>query len=172
MPLPQEIGDVLSGIGLPAGAVAIAFGLVSGAKALERDATDRALQYVSSLLTSGRVADFGKVGAVLITAVFGRVFGSKPFSYKFISCSLLITTIFWLILLLAKHANWSYVATNLGEDWNYYLALIPISYTLALTERGSPTQRISADWSALEPRRVSAAAQLLRQAVSTGASSP
>jgi hypothetical protein len=79
MPLPPEIKDILSElgseIGLPAGAIALAVGLVRGAKALETDASDRALKYFSSLIMEGNFADFGKAGATLVPFVFDKIFG-------------------------------------------------------------------------------------------------
>jgi hypothetical protein len=96
MPIPNEITDILSQFSVPAGAIALAVGLVRGAKALEKDATEHALKYVSGLLIGGSVADFGKLGATLIPIIFDRIFGSRPLSYKFISRSLLATTVFWL----------------------------------------------------------------------------
>ena len=72
MPIPQEINDFLSEVGLPTTAIALAVGLVRGAKALETDASPRALKYLSGLLTAGNAASFGKVGATLVPLVLIR----------------------------------------------------------------------------------------------------
>ena len=61
MPIPQEITDILSRLGLPAGAIALAVGLVRGAAVLEKDASEPALKYVSGLLTGGGFTAFGKL---------------------------------------------------------------------------------------------------------------
>ena len=94
MPIPKEIADILSQFGVPAGAVALAVGLVRGARALEKDASEHALKYVSGLLIGGGMTSFGKLGATLIPIIFDRIFGSRPVSYKFISRSFLATTVF------------------------------------------------------------------------------
>src|SRR5215470_11287631 len=113
MPIAQEITDILSQLGLPAGAIALAVGLVRGAGALEKDASEAALKYVSGLLTRGGLTSFGKLGATLVPTIFDKIFGSRPLSYKFISRSLLATTLFWLTLLVLKHPNWRHVWNKL-----------------------------------------------------------
>jgi hypothetical protein len=80
--MPLEISELVSGIGLPAGAIALAAGLVRGAKALEKDANPEALKYVSNLLTAGNLRDIGKAGAGLVPVVFDRVFGKKPLVFN------------------------------------------------------------------------------------------
>jgi hypothetical protein len=55
--------DIASEIGLPTGAIALAVGLVRGAKSLETGANPRALKYVSDLLTKGDLKNIGKAGA-------------------------------------------------------------------------------------------------------------
>jgi hypothetical protein len=125
MPASNEISDILSELGLPAGAIALAVGLVRGARALEKDASEPALKYVSSLLIAGGIRSFGKLGATLVPAIFDRIFGPRPFRYKFISRSFVATTLFWLILLGAKHPNWSNVvplgeARFIGVNYPYF----------------------------------------------------
>jgi hypothetical protein len=124
MPIPKEITDILSELGLPAGAIALAIGLVRGARTLEKDASDRALKYVSGLLIGGDATSFGKIGATLVPAIFDRIFGSRPLSYKFISRSLLAPTLFWIILLAVKHPNWRGVWNDLITN-DMYRLLIP-----------------------------------------------
>ena len=43
MPIPQDVTDILSEFGLPAGTIGIAYGLVRAAEAFERDASEPAL---------------------------------------------------------------------------------------------------------------------------------
>ncbi len=129
MPIPKEIMDLLPEFGAPVGAIALAVGLVRGAGALEKDASAGALKYVSDLLKGGDVTSLGKLGATLIPAVFDRIFGSRPLSYKFISRSFIATTIFWTILLAAKHPSWSNVWQSMIAD-QYLWVLIPLWYVI------------------------------------------
>src|SRR5215472_10955391 len=130
MPIPQEITDVLSQLGLPAGAIALAVGLVRGAGALEKDASEPALKYVSGLLTGGGLSSFGKLGATLVPTIFDSIFGPRLFSYKFISRSFLATTLFWLILIEIKHPNWGNVLQTILDEINTALLIIPIWYII------------------------------------------
>jgi hypothetical protein len=125
-----EINDILSAFGVPAGAVALAIGMVRGAEALEKDASDSALQSVANLLTRSSLTDLGKVGATLVPAIFERVFGSRPLSRKFIARSVLATTIFWLILLAMRHPDWSYVGRDLLGHWQFAMSMVPVFYLL------------------------------------------
>src|SRR5215469_11102092 len=127
MPIPQEITDILSQLGLPAGAIALAVGLVRGARALEKDASEPALKYVADLLTRGGLSNLGKLGAALVPALFDRIFGSSPLSYKFISRSLLATTLFWVTLLEIKHPNWAHVWDALITQ-HMYMLFVPAWY--------------------------------------------
>jgi len=126
MPITQEITDILSQLGLPAGAIALAVGLVRGAAALEKDASEAALKYVSSLLVGGDLSNLGKLAATLIPRVFDRIFGSRPLSYKFILRSFVATTFFWLVLIEVKHPNWGDVVDNA----KYYLVYLPMWYII------------------------------------------
>jgi hypothetical protein len=128
MPIPQEINDFLSEVGLPTTAIALAVGLVRGAKALETDASPRALKYLSGLLTAGNAASFGKVGATLVPLVFDRVFGTNVFSFKFVSRSALATTIFWLTLVAFKQPRWVDLVNELTEDYYFYPSLALVFY--------------------------------------------
>src|SRR5690242_9486629 len=95
--------DFLSALGLPASAIVIAFGLYGIAKGYEDAASKPALKYVSDLLMSRSMTSFGKVMTSLVPALFDRIFGTKPISYKFISRSILATTILWIILLSIRN---------------------------------------------------------------------
>jgi hypothetical protein len=90
---------------LPAGAFAFAYFLVLGAKLYEQDARRERLKDVADLMNSGSMTNFGKLVATLVPQIFERIFGSKPFSWKFISRSCLATTIFWIILLSIRNPN-------------------------------------------------------------------
>jgi len=109
MPIPQEISDILTELGGPTAAIGLAVGLVKGAKALEKSASEAALKSISDLLLHGNMANVGKLGATLIPVIFDRVFGPKPVSVKFISRSIFATVLFWLLLLTLKHADWGFV---------------------------------------------------------------
>ncbi len=106
MDIPPEIKELVAELALPAGAIGLATGLVRGAKALEKDASDRALKLVSSLLTDGDLKNIGKAGVGLIPFVFDKVFGPNAFSFRFISRSIVATTVFWMILLLLRDTDW------------------------------------------------------------------
>ena len=122
-PMP-DIGSYLSQFGLPAGAIALAVGLVRGAKALETDANPQALRYVSDLITKGDLRNIGKAGASLVPFVFDKVFGPKPFSFRFISRSILATTLFWLILLLVKRPDWHEIASAILGSLAYVILIL------------------------------------------------
>jgi hypothetical protein len=62
---------------LPAGAIALAYGLVKGADALEADAKEERLRYISDLLKEQSAASLGKLGATAAPFIFAKVFGSK-----------------------------------------------------------------------------------------------
>jgi hypothetical protein len=80
-------------------------GLVRGAKALEKDANEEALRYVSHLLLRREVGQMGSAPATLIPIIFEKVFGTSPFSVKFVFRSIISTILFWVILLIARHAD-------------------------------------------------------------------
>lgn len=54
-------------------------------------------------MNSGSVTNFGKLVATLVPQIFERIFGSRPFIWKFISRSFLATTIFWILLLAIRN---------------------------------------------------------------------
>ena len=128
MPVPTDITGFLSEIGVPAGAIGLAWGLLRGARALEEDASEPALKYVSGLLTGGGLASFGKLGETLVPAIFDRIFGTRPLSLKFISRSMLTTTLFWLILLAVRHPDWWGVWRDLVSTSDMYRVLLPSVY--------------------------------------------
>jgi hypothetical protein len=104
---------------------------VRGAKALEKDIRGSALHSFSDLLTKGNLRNLGKAGAGLVPFVFDKVFGSKPFGLRFISRSILATSLFWLILMAVKRPNWGRVAVDMfGEYWFSYVTLVPVWYIL------------------------------------------
>ncbi len=113
MPVSSDFTDVLSELGVPAGALGLAVALVRGAKALEEDASKPALKYVSDLLKNSGVVGAGKIWLTLIPVIFERIFGSRPFSAKFFGRSIGATTLFWLILLAVRHPDWDHVWRNL-----------------------------------------------------------
>jgi hypothetical protein len=122
MDIPLEVAGALQELVMPAGALGVATGLVRGAKALERDANEEALKYVSKLLLRREIGQIGNVPATLIPLVFDRIFGPNPLSIKFVSRSVIATIIFWSILLFVKHFYWS----NLLREINLtILWLIP-----------------------------------------------
>jgi hypothetical protein len=86
MPIPQDFSEFFSAFGAPATAMALAVGLVRGARALESDANPDALKYVAGLLTAGDLASFGKLGPTVIPFIFEGVFGRNPLSFRFIPC--------------------------------------------------------------------------------------
>ena len=122
--------DILIELGLPAGTLVLAVGLVRGARFLEKTTSDEALKYVASLLTTGSVANLGKLGATLAPLVFDRIFGKKALSIKFIFRSFLATTLFWLILLAVKHPNWQNVAGQILDKQLGFLLLAVLWYAL------------------------------------------
>jgi hypothetical protein len=128
-----DIDSLLSQIGLPAGAIALAVGLVRGAKALETDANPEALKYVSALLTEGHLTNLGKAGAGLVPYVFDKLFGSRPLSIRFIARSIVATTLFWALLLTLRHASWTQIITVHSISsmaFRLYLVMLPPWYIL------------------------------------------
>jgi hypothetical protein len=125
MALEDLLSRLVSAAILPAGAIGLATGLVRGARAMEKGARPEALKYVSDLLTEGDVKNIGKAGARLVPLVFDKVFGPRPFSFRFISRSILATTLFWFVLLLTKHPNWKHVVQE-DPEAALYLVVIPL----------------------------------------------
>ena len=130
----QDFKDIVSylgsELGLLAGAIGLAGGLVRGAKTLEEDANPAALKYVSGLLTEGNLRDIGKAGAGMVPFIFDRVFGPKSFSLRFVFRSILASTLFWIILLLIKHANWKNQIIILLHNWRILFVAVPVWYML------------------------------------------
>lgn len=122
--------SLTSQIGLPAGAIALAVLLVRGATFLEKDASDRALKLFSDLITKGDFRNIGKVGAGLVPYLFERVFGPRSFSLRFISRSMIATTLFWITFLLLKHVQWEYTLDPIVIYPTFYTALIGGWYVL------------------------------------------
>ena len=130
MAIEDLASNLISQFALPAGAVGLATGLVRGATALEKDANPQALKYVSGLLTGGNIKNIGKASAGLVPIVFDKVFGPKPFSIRFISRSIAATTLFWLILLLLRHADWQDQMDAFTQTWDIAVTLIVLWYIL------------------------------------------
>lgn len=91
-----SLWDVLSEAGLPVGAGLLAWGLVKGADALESDAKEERLKYISDLLKDQSFSGFGKLGAFVVPFIFEKIFGSKILSLKFIFRSILASFLFGL----------------------------------------------------------------------------
>jgi hypothetical protein len=126
----SDISDFLAGVIVPGGAVGMAFGVVRGAKALEKDASDQALNFVSGLLVRGNVADFGKLGAAVVPIIFDRLFGSRPFTFQFVFRSFVATTLFWLALLAVRHPDWPRVWQDIEDNMGIAWLLIPGWYVI------------------------------------------
>jgi hypothetical protein len=139
---PTDISGILSAFGVPAGAIGIAYGLVRGAGALEKDAREEALQDVSRLLTSDSWANIGKLGITLVPAIFDRVFGSRPFSFKFISRSIVASVLAWIVLLLAKHADFNNALNGITDPGRLILIAIVLTTYFAV------------DWGSLAKARI------------------
>lgn len=127
--------DILSELGLPAGTLALAYGLVRGAGALEKDASDSALAYLSALLFGGNksLRASAELGSAIIPIIFDRIFGPKPVSFKFISRSILASSFFWLFLLALKRADWKTAFSDFYSGSPYtavVIGLIVVWYTL------------------------------------------
>ena len=130
MPIPQDFSEFFSAFGASATAIALAVGLVRGARALESDASPEALKYVAGLLTAGDLASFGKLGPTVIPFTFERVFGPNPLSFRFILRSILATTIFWISLGLIRGVSWSDVQREFHESGDTYAFIFPIFYLM------------------------------------------
>ena len=127
MDIPTELPGILSWFGLPAGAVALGYGLVKGAESLEADASENALKYISGLLKKGPITSFGALGAAVVPFVFDKVFGDRPFRLKFVSRSILASICFWIILASIKHPNWQAIWFELIKNGNIIWYSIPIT---------------------------------------------
>ncbi len=127
MAVPEEVTQLVSFIGLPLGTMGAAYGLVRGAAELEKDASTQALRMVSSLIKSGRLRDVGQLGGRLVPLTFDRIFGTHPLSLKFVTRSVVATTIIWLALLALRHPDW-HKATFVDNDIAITLAFIPVAY--------------------------------------------
>jgi hypothetical protein len=113
MDIPTDLPGILSEFGLPAGAIALAYGLIKGADALEKEASDDALTYISRLLKKGPLTVFGPLGGAIVPFVFDKVFGKKLLSVKFVLRSFLASIFFWLVLILIRQPDWEQIWHNL-----------------------------------------------------------
>src|SRR5436190_966906 len=95
---PTDLSGILSMFGLPAGAVAMGYGLVRGAEALEADAKEERLGRISELLKKGPLTSFGPLGAAVVPFIFRQTFGQHPFSVQFIIRSIMASVVVWLIV--------------------------------------------------------------------------
>jgi hypothetical protein len=114
----------------PPGQFGLAAGLVRAAKFVEKDTSDRALHLVSDLLANGDLRNIGKAGARLAPFVFDKIFGSKLFSFRFISRSVIATTLFWLLLLLLKQVELQNLIEGTVSDWVALVIVVPLWYIL------------------------------------------
>jgi hypothetical protein len=116
MDIPTELPGILSWLGLPAGAILLAYWLPKGADWLEEDAKAERLKYISDLLKKGPLTGFGPLGAAVVPFVFYKVFGTKPLSLKFMARAISLSLLFWLILILAKHPHWLEIWRAIGDN--------------------------------------------------------
>ena len=66
MAIPEGFNEIMSWLGMPTVAGGLAVGLVRGARALEADASEAALRYISGLLVEGSPAGLSKLAAAYI----------------------------------------------------------------------------------------------------------
>ena len=130
MDIPTELTGILSEFGLPIWAGAFAYGLVRGADALEEDAKEERLKYISDLLKERSFTSYGKLGASVVPFVFEKVFGSKPLSIKFAFRSVLASLAFWLLLVSIKHPTYGTLIVDLSRSktWNFLVLLLFIDW--------------------------------------------
>jgi hypothetical protein len=130
MEIPTDLPGILSSFGLPAGAVALGYGLVKGADALEADASADALKSISGLLKRGPLTGFGALGATVVPLIFDKVFGQRPLSFKFIYRSVLISILFWVILIFLKHPNWGEIISSGLRYGEFIWISLPVALML------------------------------------------
>jgi hypothetical protein len=131
MSIPPDITNILQQLIEPAGAIGLAAGLVRGAAMLEKDANDDAIKHVSDLLLDKDVSNLGKLTVTLVPTIFDKIFGPNPLTIKFAVRSIMATTVFWFILLAAKHAHWAIVWNDLTVVRPaFYEGLVPAWYVL------------------------------------------
>jgi hypothetical protein len=129
MDIPTDLSGVLSALGLPAGALALGYGLVRGAGALEEDANEDRLKEIAKLLKESSFTGVGKLGATVVPLVFTKVFGTNPLSLKFISRSVLASILFWMILLVTRHVNPLDISgKEYTADWTLLLAILFVDW--------------------------------------------
>jgi hypothetical protein len=125
MDIPTDLPGILSEFGLPAGAIALAYGLVKGADALEADASEEALKSISRLLRKGPPTAFGPLGAAVVPFVFDKIFGPTPVSGKFVKSYILASLLFLIILISIKRSDWTAIYLNIKLDRRLFFASIP-----------------------------------------------
>jgi hypothetical protein len=108
--------NLLTALGLPPVAMVTMRWIVYQARTWESQANPAILKQVSDLLLRGNLANAGKLVVTLVPIIFDRIFGANPFRLKFIWRSILVTTLFWLILLLLKHPDWGAVWGDLLDN--------------------------------------------------------
>ena len=128
--ISTELSGILSEFGLPVWAGAFAYGLVRGADALEEDANEERLKYISALLKDRSFVSYGKLGASVVPFIFDKVFGSNPFSIKFIFRSILASCAFWLLLVFISHPSYSGLLFDLiwGKTWQFLVIVLFVDW--------------------------------------------
>jgi len=129
---------ILSSAALLALVLAVGWFLIRAAKAYEADASTGDLEYVTNLLMSGRLINFGRLIANVLPNIFDRLFGSNLISPLFIWKSFIATSLFWIILVLFRHPS----PLDLGAysshhvyNWVFVILMYPTTWVALVKTR-------------------------------------
>jgi hypothetical protein len=121
---------LLTEFGVPAGGLALFYGMIRVAEAIEKDASEPALRLVSGLLVTRDLTHHGTIVGAVVPLIFDKIFGKKPFSLRFLFGSFASTTLFWLVLLALKHPDWLRVWQGVADRITVYAVFLPAYYAM------------------------------------------
>lgn len=104
--------------------------MVRVAEAIEKDASEPALRLVSALLVTRDLTHYGTIVSAAVPLIFDKIFGKKPFSFRFLFGSFVSTTLFWLIMLALKHPDWLRVWHGVADRITVYALFLPAYYAM------------------------------------------
>jgi hypothetical protein len=144
MAVPTELGDIIAELGAPTGAIALAYGLVRGAQALEKDANDHALRSISTFLKGRSLISFGEAVKGSVPYIFRKIFGQTIVSMRFLERSIAASLATWAIIAIYLHVSPQAIANGFLGIWKQQFGFA--WFSLADSGLFKGLQRIQINW--------------------------